>query len=65
MTYYHDLGYSVKSCTTDGFIVERDEMLPVETDFGIFSSMYKTGLANLGIEKYFLEVKHSDTGLMT
>ena len=65
MTYYHEQGYSVKSCTTDGFIVERGEMLPHSTNFGIFSRMYQTGLRNLGIDKYFLEVKHADVGLMS
>lgn len=65
MTYYARHGYSIKSCTTDGFIVEASEMLPANTDFGLFSRMYQTALANLGSDKYFLEVKHEAEGLLT
>lgn len=65
MCFYDDAGYSIKSCTTDGFIVETEEMLPADTDFGIYSRMYATALRNLGIDKYFLEIKHAETGLMT
>lgn len=63
MSFYHSKGYKVISCTTDGFIVAAPEMFPKETDFGIFSSMYQAALSNLDIDKYFLEVKHEDTGL--
>ena len=65
MNYYHEQGYSVKSCTTDGFLVERSEMLPDTTDFGMFSKMFKTALNDLGVNKYFLEIKHKDTGMLT
>lgn len=58
MTSYESRGYTVLSCTTDGFLVESKG--DREEGFGIFSEMYEVALRNLGIDKYFLEEKHMD-----
>lgn len=64
MTYYHAQGYQVRSCTTDGFLVVAEEMLPEDTDFGLFTKMYKVAVKNLRMKKYFLEIKHKAEGMI-
>jgi hypothetical protein len=69
MTSYHQQGYQVLSCTTDGFLVkvgEEREFDKETVEGGFYCDMFQTALSNLGIDKFFLEEKHYDSlGVLT